>query len=304
MGKKIIITERQLYEIINEELGIANQVVNISKKIEEKIFTAIEQNHSINFKINDLNVVFSIYNFNSVEELYERYSNNEIRDGYSYSENTLYLSYINLNGYPKYEQMTNLKNTIQHEVEHYWQSKNAKKSLSTTQYQHITNGLYSNNLIVATICKILYYAKHIEIDANVNGAYNESNGKNITTFDEFIEKTGLSHLFETFKENEKAIDKWNYESYYFYDAVKYVKKNNIIKFNTIQELIIKLKDVLLKSKEYLVRKTARAYTLYMKNNEVNNISINEEVDIWLNNPLYKTISPRVKPNIPKNSKYI
>ena len=304
MGKKIIITEKQFQKILSEELGIADKVVCISKIIEKKIFTSIEQNHSITFKANDLNIVFKIHNFNTIEELYKKYSSNEILDGYSYSENTLYLSYIKLNGYPKYEQMDAIKSTIQHEVEHYWQSKNAKKSLSTTQYQHIVNGLYSNNLIISTICKIIYYSKHIEIDAHVNGAYNQSKEKNILSFDEFIEKTDLFQLFKTFKENEKSIDKWNYESYYFYDAVKYIKQTNILKFNTIQELISKLKDILLKSKKYLIRKTARAYTLYVKNNEINNMSIDEEINRWLNNSLYKTIKPRIKPYFSENSKYI
>lgn len=273
MSKKVIITEEQFKHLINEELGIVNNVVKITKLIQNEVFKALDKGKDITFNINDLKVVFKIHNINSIEELYEKYGSGEIKDGYSYNENAVYISYINFKDFDRYEQIISLKNTIQHEVEHYWQCKNANKSFVTKQYNNITNGLYNDNPIISTICKILYYAKHIEIDANVNGAYNELENLNITTYDEFIEKTTLSKLFNVFKENGNALRNWNINSFYFFDAVNYIKKNRIIGFETPEQLLDKLYNIFLESKEYLIRKCARAYTLYVKNNEINNIGI-------------------------------
>ena len=86
--------------------------------------------------------------------------------------------------------------------------------------------------------------------------------------------------------------------------MNYIKKNRIIGFETPEQLLDKLYNIFLESKEYLIRKCARAYTLYVKNNEINNIRIEEQVNLKLYNPLYKTIPLNKKPEIPIKTKYL
>ena len=66
------------------------------------------------------------------------------------------------------------------------------------------------NPYIRHISKIEYFAKHIEIDAFVNGAYYTVEEEPITTFDSFIEKTELKHIKNSLL-----------EAYSFFNSVKF-----------------------------------------------------------------------------------
>ena len=135
MDKKIIITEEQLNHIINEALGIAKNVANASKELKKQLFNEIELNGNGTFDFLDLKVKYKTFSFNNNEDFYNWYDDNykEIVNGYSFEENTLYLTLIVING--DYN-ISALNDTIQHELEHYYQCKMAGHGFWTASYNN------------------------------------------------------------------------------------------------------------------------------------------------------------------------
>lgn len=97
--KKLILTEEQVKYIINEELGIAMEVSNLTEIIEEKIYNyLIKGVNSFNFDIrtssSEFNVVFLFKHFKDGIEFKTWLKTNDLKNGYSYEENRIYLTLI------------------------------------------------------------------------------------------------------------------------------------------------------------------------------------------------------------------
>ena len=123
--KKVILTEEQVKHIINEELGIAKEVSNLSEIIEEKIYNYLSKginsgNFDVKTELSEFNVEFLFKVFRNKDEMYEWFKTNKISSGYSYEENRIYIVLYQLAGVVNYDDFVD---TIQHECSHYWECK-------------------------------------------------------------------------------------------------------------------------------------------------------------------------------------
>ena len=225
--KRIIITEEQFNTLLNEELGIAKNVVIISDKIEKIVYPFLnsnELNHSEQV-LNDLNLVLSKHYFNNINEYSNSYYDNpeNFKNGFSKDDNTIYLQFIIIDDALCID---NKENTIQHEVEHYWQCKNKKTPISTNHYQEIVKLIDNNNPYISTIAEIIFLSKKFEIDAEINGVFAELKTKDtIKTNSDVLDNTEMGKLYEKLKNIKISINSWDYNSY----IVKY--SLNIINLN-------------------------------------------------------------------------
>ena len=192
MSLKLILTEEQFNFLLNEELGIAKEVVKISKIIEKNVYKFLDEKKDSDSIVilDDLFLSMRKIYFNTFNEFTIAFENNSdvYLNGYSYENETIYLTFLYINEKPYI--MDNIENTIQHEVAHYWQCKNKNNTLGSTHYNEIIKYFYSENEIIATIAQLLYSSKHFEIDAQINGAFNEI--KNTFSFE--LDLLNSSHI--------------------------------------------------------------------------------------------------------------
>ena len=263
--KKIVIDEGRLREIIKEAMGIAMEVNDISQKIELKIFNLIENNiFSGDFVQGDLNVHFDAYNFKNHKEMVEWVEKNGelYKNGYSPSENKLYLTFFSINGNID----TNyVYETVQHEVEHYWQVKKSGKQIS--YFKGKTNStieelMQSNNLYLRYFSKIIYITKKFEIDAYVNGAYSVLCKNKFKSPNEFIENTEIKQLINLYQEYYSWLLDISFKSPTIIMALTECKNAGLI--NKIHEKKYFL-TLIENAADYLTSKIGRAWALYTAN---------------------------------------
>ena len=268
----MVIDEDKIRRIVNEALGIARNVVNITNIIENKIIEIYDlsdgsEDIDTTFNVNDLKVVFKHYYVDNDSDL-EKY---DFVNGYSYKENTLYLTYGSVRN--KTFDLNLLIDTIQHEVEHYWQCKNASKGFYTSKYKAIIDGKKSENRFLSCVCTLFYFNNRFEIDAYVNGAYNILRKLNCDTYKEFIEQTDLKNLLNLLSYIEETIKTTNSSSQSFLIAKNYIKKNNVFKRDFTNDNLLK---VLNRVRNYLYEKIGKAWVYYVE--ERSKGFTNEEIE--------------------------
>lgn len=187
-------------KIIKEELGIADEVkntVNIiydrilqdSKNIEKEIIedgTSLKYNY---FAINDifgnkLTVYYYIYNFvdKSFRKAFirkegenyldsgSRHIYRNIRNIRKLIDNSVIIKIESISGI--IQNVPNIKDTIQHELEHiYQQTKMEKEFGSADLNSFIMSKLYSNDIYEKNIAEALYMTFKSEIEGFSNGLY-------------------------------------------------------------------------------------------------------------------------------------
>lgn len=273
--KKVILTEEQIKYLIEEERGIAKKVVELTNKIERTI-QSINPNpfQSYQFKIDDLLINFMLTSFKTLNDGYKWYLENKRNDGYSFDENCLYLTLIYVNNECNY---SDFRNTIQHEVEHYWQCKNVGKKINNNRYNIITKeSLYSDNPIISYICKLLYYSFEFEIDAYVNGAYNEAIKSNqiYNNYKDYIYNTGLKDIYTILKNSAQNLEKYSIENLYFLSSINYLKSVGVFsKTLTPQQIIKKIEKKTNESFNYLIKQIGKTFSLYIENINMTNEQI-------------------------------
>lgn len=253
--------DERIRKAVQESLGLATQVLKITQDIENeiiRIYDASPKNGDIEktFYVGDLRVVFK-HHFIGNEP---KNSFNDIgKNGYAFDENTIYL--YNESSCGEEIDLNSLFDSVQHEVEHYWQSKNSKKKFSTSKYQRIVDGMRSSNNVIYTVCFLLYLSRRIEIDAYVNGAYNILKRYNYTTYKEFIEKTDLIKIFKVLGNIENDIKNFKENTPIFRMAEIYVKDNGILNNGINKKKLLILLD---NTRKYLYKKIGRAWAYYVK----------------------------------------
>lgn len=266
--KKVILTEEQVRYLMNEDLGIAKEVVKLTNIIEKDIYTLLEKNikekkFRVATEMSDLYVDFMFKYFNSTDEFYVWHSKTHRNNGYSFEENTLYLTVLQFGNKIDYYDLTD---TIQHECSHYWECKMKNKPISTDRYQDIIKGMSNNNPIVAYLCKILYYCNKNEINSFVNGAYASAmkKKKEYKTYKDFIYDNLISDLYSTLKNSYDNISKYNSQNTLFITACWYLINHNIIKnYENFDKTKKYFQTVSKNGFKYLIRKVGMAYSLYM-----------------------------------------
>lgn len=272
MGKKIIVNEKQyqrLFDLIKEELSIANEVKRITHEIEKKFNDEVgemTENKNGIFFVDDLKVEWKVLLFDNIEKFSSWYSVNskEYKNGYSMSEKTMYLTVIVIGG--EYN-ISDTLDTIQHEVEHYYQTKMKNGSLSTEKYQLAVQYFQSNNQYLSNFSKLIYFSKRFEIDAYVNGAYNSVRYKRINSYEDFIENTELNNVLKTLTTIKKFFNNAPFNTPDFLTMEKFIKNNGFIFFNDEKELRKKLNDIIEKSYDYFLRKTVKVWVKIKGENE-------------------------------------
>ena len=269
MSKKIYITEQQLKNLITEKLGIAKKVVEISNQIEKYVYSFLDcEDINQNIEIcEDLKLSLKKLFYATIKEFYSDYEKDKTvyKNGYSYNDKTIYLTYVTINNVLSIGD--NIENTIQHEVEHYWQCKQKGGSLSSPHYQEITTLSSNDNPYISTIAKLLYYSKHFEIDAQVNGAYAQIKNTNIVkSIDDVFNYTELGKVKSILTDIKKSVQSWNYNSYVVAQALNIININKKIKnINSKPFTKKRLVSIANKTIDYLYVKTVKMFALYIEN---------------------------------------
>ena len=215
----------KINNILREELSIANDVIKISNDVFSNVIKIIKDNiqenifdklYNFNFSYADkFNVTLNTVNFRTKEDyLFFGYDENNITimtNAYYANDNTLYLFFGLINNKIDYN---DILNTIQHEIEHYYQGVCKQSSLSTSDYQWAISNLNNENIFIAILSQIKYFTKQFELDAQINGAYSEgkSFNFNMLSYSDFIKHTQLINLFDRLRELKQIINKWNWNS--------------------------------------------------------------------------------------------
>ena len=275
MSKKIYLTETQFKDILLEELSIADEVIRVSKEILNILLIKSEKNKEFNFKIScGLEIEMKIFSFKNNKEFSFWLENGGVKylyNGFSLENNKINLSGVEINGILD---VSTIENNVFHEVEHYFQTLKRGKTLYTSGYNKIIDGMTNFNPIISTVCEILYHTKKYELDAVVNGFYSDIKNYDVGKDDFYtlLEKTEVSLLLEKFNLWENNISKWN-QTPLFNSARKYLYETGIIKDISF----IKIKKMLLskitKSKKYLLTKISKVYALCKKRHDNNIVEL-------------------------------
>lgn len=267
MSNKVLITEDGLKEIIKEELGIASEVLELTKKIEQKIDSSIKNGkYSGTFKIkDDLKIRFKYFDFADYESLNDWYRDNfnKVKNGYSFKSQTIYITILAVNSiFDSYE----LLDTIQHEVHHYFQAFKSGKTFSSDAYKTIVANLYSKNEYISCLSHVLYLNKKFEIEGFVNGAYNSFQNRKVTTYKDFIRNTNLSNVDKTLKNAFLFFKNEPFIGNDFNKMLTYIYSNGLYKES---KSLKELRQLILKdcknAYDMFIRKSSRAYALLKKN---------------------------------------
>lgn len=285
MGKKIFLTEEQLNIIIQEELGIAREVSKGSSELKNKLYSYIaEGDNEGEFNFLDIKIKYKVFNFKDIEEFYDWYDNHykEVINGYSYNDKILYLSIIKIDGT---HDAASLNDTIQHELEHYYQCKMAGKSFGKPVYGKVVNKMNDFNEYIKYLSIIEYYSNHIEIDACVNGAYFSVKDIKLKDYNSFIENSELKYIKEKLLKAYNFFSNIPFKGIFFDSMIIFIKENGLYKdCENVVKLRNKILDKWLYTYNYFIKKSSRAYALIK--NEEEQISKSEN-DIFIKKSLKK-----------------
>lgn len=263
-NKKML--EEQIDNIINEELGIANEVVKLSNTIEQEIYSLINKGirrmvFNVKTKFSDVNVDYAYEEFYDKESLVQ-WVEQRGYDGYSYQTNTIYLSIYSLNGsFNIYD----LNDTIMHECNHYWECKKYGKNQYTDRYGTITRGISNWNPCISKICNILYFCDKHEINSFVNGTYSNAMFKRAKydTYKEFIADNGVNEIYLILKNSEKIVRGLKAkEDVLFFLAALWLVNCGVLncKVEDVCDEVIKIAK---QAYNYLLIRIGKAYALYV-----------------------------------------
>lgn len=259
---KDCVLEEKVIQIINEELGIADEVSTLSNIIEKKLMSFInngvyEQNFIVDTKLSKLNVSYVMKNFDNEMDANMWVAYDRGNDGYSYRDNTIYLSIFSINGDVDYD---SLIDTIQHECTHYWEMKNMGRDLYNSDYQTVVDGIRNKNPYVSLTYSVIYYSNKNEINAFVNGSLASSLKKNIQyrNYKEFIEDNSVNEAYSELTDAKRTMSILDVDMDFLFESA--AMKIGCDKYY-LADFIKNAADIGLK---YLIRQVGKAYTLYME----------------------------------------
>lgn len=216
----------EIFEAIDEELGIANQVSNaacqissfvldnVCKQEKSRVKPGIFSNTSrfkrkifgqdINFEIKNMYFSDSKQYF-AYRKLYKKNAN-----GYFSSTNTIHIEVDYINGWHDRE---TLEGAIQHELEHIFQNVNAGYAPQKTKQYKLASANYANkDSVISLVSMIVYFSEEREIFAFANQAYQALMDRDSSPRED-IENTKLYFVYITLKKGVDFLEKEseNYE---------------------------------------------------------------------------------------------
>lgn len=277
---------RDVNQMINEELGIADHVKNEVDSIYDLIIKNTETadrsiisdgtsarngNFKIEFLNRELTIFFTLVNFKDYkyrEEYREKYGNSYLdsssrffyrRTGKDKIVNLTSISVAmeSING--TIQNVANIKDSIQHELEHIYQQTLMDKEFGNGNlYSIAVSNIYSSNDMERYLSNIIYMSFKSEIEGFSNGLYAFANDilKNgemkinlIFSQSDAFKKLQLiyearKYIIANFNSNELANALCKYKQYD-------INKNNIIRIadKTIQQMVGRFGKVLMKVKK-------------------------------------------------------
>ena len=270
MNKKLYITESQFKEFILEELSIANEVIEVSNEIIQKIYEGISKDlneFTFDAPYNTM-VNVKIYAFNNNNEFSNWLDNDGVKflyNGFSFNENTFYFTCVKINDEID---ISIIENNVFHEVEHLIQSIKQGKPITSNGYDVIVKHLNDFNPVISTVCNILYYTKKFELDATINGFYSDLKkfdlGRDNIT--DIIKDTECGKLINMFIEWKKSVQLWT-RTPLINDARKKLFEFGIIKdieLNTLKQKLIKKIN---NAHKYLLKRVGKVYSYAKKEHD-------------------------------------
>ena len=266
---KNVVLEEKISNIINEELGIANEVINLTNLIEKKLTSFItsevyEKEFSVKTELSDLNVNYVMKNFDNETDANMWIAYERGNDGYSYRDNTIYLSIVSINGDIDY---VTLSDTIQHECTHYWEMKNMHRDLYNSDYQDVINGIRNKNPYVSLTYSVIYYSNKNEINAFVSGSFASAMKKRTPykNYKEFINDNSVGEIYSELSDALTTISNIDVDEDVLFDSA--AMRIGCDKYY-LAEFIKNAANVGL---NYLIKRVGKAYALYMERlKETNN----------------------------------
>lgn len=225
---------------INEELGIANAVVEKTSEIKRLIIddsrmtekTKLDSGVSMfNGRVDvdifgdKMTVVYTIYNFYDFDTYYDKSNLFNPKCGVSCEKGEIYISILSISGQ---FQENSFGDSIQHELEHLYQIKMQGKGLFQDNnlydkaISNIDNKLYGG--WTSKLANIIYYTRNEEYDAFVNGLYQQ-----LVNLDAFWNLDDIIHASSPYKillyltVQKKELED-NYDNENFLDAAKFFKR--------------------------------------------------------------------------------
>lgn len=192
-------------ECVNESLGIADDVKNITSKIISELKNQIRnvdyKKYYEGLSVGILKQDFQEVNLNALilktneKELITKFRtefNFKYVANYSQSTNTITVIVEFLNGYIDFNKLTGY---IQHEVEHFYEFLKQGYSTNNDLYKKAKSLRKSSDKLERNIGQLIYYTNNHEINAFENEAYGycfeKSKSENYDFFRDLIQETNL-----------------------------------------------------------------------------------------------------------------
>lgn len=176
---------KEINDSINEELSISNQLKDEAFRICGEIVKSIKNTPTLPFNIKNvsfkgnnvfttffgekINIIYKFYNFFYKEDYDNNHEKIDVDNRSSYMNKVIYITIFAISG----NIIANMFNdTMYHELEHFYQSKNSNKEVGNKQIYKIAlwlkNSGYKDNYIVGDA---IYLTRDFEQDAYINGLY-------------------------------------------------------------------------------------------------------------------------------------
>lgn len=181
-------TLNEIVSIINEERGISDVVSNLTFRIKNTIINAIKNSKSLPINYDEVTFkkgILEEFSFNNknitIKQIYYSFATNEILNKFPYKipssnckklTNNSYILNITIVTINGNFILTNVMETIQHELEHIWETSNMQHSYKNMNlYEYSNQLLKEQNEYKKAIGIILYLSQKWEQRAYANGVY-------------------------------------------------------------------------------------------------------------------------------------
>ncbi len=227
-------------KLINEELGIADDVVEKTNEIKRLIYddsrnadkvkldngvSSISGTVSTNVFGEDMKIFYTVYNYYDYDTYYDKQEYFNPRCGVSYDRNEIYISILSISGE---FQENSFGDSIQHELEHLYQIKKQGKGLfqDNNLYDNATRNLNSNlyDGWVSKLSHVIYYSRNEEHDAFVNGLYQQLVSVDAYGNEDYIIKSSTPYQISLMLTSIKNEISDNYENTNLIEACKFFRK--------------------------------------------------------------------------------
>lgn len=226
--------------IINEELGIANDVIEKTNEIKNLIYSDSRKVEKIkldngvtsvsgvvvtNVFGNDMKIMYTIYNYYDYDTYFDKKEYFNPMCGVSCEKNEIYLSILSISGE---FQENSFGDSIQHELEHLYQIKKQGKwlfqdnDLYEKASKNLNNELYDG--WVSKLSNVIYYSRNEEHDAFVNGLYQQLVNADAFGRYDYIIKTSTPYQISLLLTNLKSEIEDNYNNVNLIEATKFFKR--------------------------------------------------------------------------------